>query len=189
MPSYASLLMNYFESLPEQTRKYHLQLAEEVQRVVPIEGKTFRILTSQLNPDIKPSKLLGQVSTRMVKSHPYLYYFRVLNNPDLAVIERTFKKTKDEKKNNRAYPRFNGQSKLIYVGCSWGMFSRFKDHLGYGAKGTYALQFAHWAQELNLELEFVYAEYPQATPSKVLQALEDMLWDNLKPMLGRRGQR
>ena len=67
------------------------------------------------------------------------------------------------------------------------MPSRFKGHLGYGAKGTFALQLAHWAQELNLELDFVCAEYPQEIPSEVLQALEDTLWNTLK--LGRRGQR
>ncbi len=181
--------MNYFETLPKQTRRYILQLAEEVQGVVPIEGKTFRISTSQLDPKIKPSDILDQVSTWMIRGHPYLYYLRVLNKPNLAVIERTFEKAKDEKKNERAYPRFNRQSEFIYVGCSWSMLSRFKDHLGYGAKATFALQLAHWAQELNLELDFVCAEYPQETPSEVLQALEDMLWDTLKPMFGRRGQR
>ncbi len=181
--------MDYFETLPEQTRKYILQLAEEIQGVVPIRGKTFRISTNQLNPDLSPSDLLDQVSTWMIRGHPYLYYIRVLNRPNLALIEQTFKKAKDQKKNERAYPRFNRQSEFIYVGCSWGMLSRFKDHLGYGAKGTFALQLAHWAQELNLELDFIGAEYPQETTSEVLQALEDKLWDNLKPMLGRRGQR
>lgn len=181
--------MSYFENLPEQTRKYILQLAEEVQGVVPIEGKTFRISTSQLDPIIKPSDLLEQVSTWMIRDRPYIYYFQVLNKLNLTVVEQTFKKAKDEKKNGRAYPRFNRQSEFIYVGCSWGMLSRFKGHLGYGAKGTFALQLAHWAQELNLELGFICAEYPQETPSRVLQALEDTLWDTLKPMFGRRGQK
>lgn len=174
--------MNYFETLPEQTRKHILQLAEEVQDVVPIGGKTFRILTNQLDPRIKPSNLLDQVSAWMTKGHPYLYYFRVLNESNLTVVEQTFKKAKDQKKNERAYPRFNRQSEFIYVGCSWGLFSRFKGHLGYGAKGTFALQLAHWAQGLNLELDFICAEYPQETLSKVLQALEDTLWDTLNPM-------
>lgn len=181
--------MNYFETLPKQTRKYLLRLAEEVQGVVSSEGKAFRISTSQLDPKIKPSDLLEQVSTWMIRGRPYIYYFQVLNKLNLAVVEQTFKKAKDEKKNKRAYPRFNRQSEFIYVGCSWGMLSRFKGHLGYGAKGTFALQLAHWAQELNLELDFICAEYPQETPSEVLQALEDTLWDTLKPMFGRRGQR
>lgn len=181
--------MNYFETLPEQTRKYILQLAEEVQDVVPIGGKAFRISTSQLDPRIKPSDLLDQVSTWMIRGHPYLYYIRVLNKPNLALVEQTFKKAKDQKKNERAYPRFNQQSEFIYVGCSWGMLSRFKGHLGYGARGTFALQLAHWTQELNLELDFICAEYPQETPSGVLQSLEDTLWNTLNPMFGRRGQR
>jgi len=127
--------MNYFENLPEQTRKHILQLAEEVQNVVPIRGKTFRISTNQLDIALKPSDLLNQVSAWMIKGHPYLYYVRVVNKPNLVVVEQAFKKAKFHKKNGRAYPRFNRQSEFLYVGCSWGILSRFKGHLGYGAKG------------------------------------------------------
>jgi hypothetical protein len=179
--------MDYYKNLSEQTRKRILQLAEEVRGVVPIKEKTFRISTGQLDPRIEPSYLLDQATKWMIPKHPYIYYFQALNNPALDIIEQTFKKAKERQKNKRAYPRFNRRSDVIYVGCSWGMLLRFKSHLGYGARSTFSLQLAHWAQKLNLELDLVCAEYPQNIPPKALQLLEDTLWDTLKPMFGRRG--
>jgi len=42
---------------------------------------------------------------------------------------------------------------------------------------------------LNLELGFTCAKYPVDVSEEVLQALEDTLWDQLKPMFGRKGRR
>ena len=72
---------------------------------------------------------------------------------------------------------------------SYNLLKRLKEHLGYGAKDTYALQLAHWAREMNLDIEVVCAEYPEGIGQEILQTLEDTLWETLKPMFGRKGQR
>jgi len=182
-------MMDYFKSLPDYARKHLLELAARVTDIVPIDTGSLRVQTRQLDPEIEQRALLDKVSTQTCKNHLYLYYFQVVNNPNLAEIERTFLNTKETEKNRRAYPRFNHQSKFLYVGSSFNISQRFKDHLGYGSKRTYSIQLAHWACNLNLELDCIYAKYPQDIAHDVIQVIEDTLWDELRPMFGRRGQR
>jgi hypothetical protein len=76
----------------------------------------------------------------------------------------------------------------FYVGSSRSLATRFRDHLGFGAKGTYALQLVHWAPPLSLQLEFVCARYAEDTPPEVIAVLEDTLWEARRPMFGRKGR-
>lgn len=181
--------MDYFKLLPDQARKHLLELAARVTDVVPIDIGSFRVQTYQLNPEIEQRALLDKVSAQTCGDHLYLYYFQAVNNTDLVEVERTFLNTKEREKNRRAYPRFNCQSEFLYVGSSFNIFQRFKEHLGYGSKKTYSLQLAHWASNLNLELDFIYAKYPEDIVHDVIQVIEDTLWDILSPMFGRRGKR
>ena len=67
---------------------------------------------------------------------------------------------------------------------------RFKEHIGYGAKSTYALHLSHWAQDFPyLELTCHYAQYQEGTAQNLLQALEDALWEKKTPMFGRKGSK
>lgn len=181
--------MDYFKLLPDQAGKHLLELAARVTDVVPIDTGSLRVQTRQLDPEIEQRALLDKVSAQTCRDHLYLYYFQVVNNPDLAEVERTFLNTKEKEKNRRAYPRFNRQSEFLYVGSSFNISQRFKEHLGYGSKKTYSIQLAHWASNLNLELDFIYAKYPEDIAHDVIQVIEDTLWDILSPMFGRRGQR
>lgn len=181
--------MDYFKSLSDLARAYLLQLADRVTHVVPTDVRDLRISTHGLDPAIEQKDLLDEVSTWMRKDYLYLYYFQVMNNPDLAKVESAFSDAKKGKKNGRAYPRFNNQSEFIYVGSSSNIFQRFKEHLGYGSQSTYSLQLAHWARDLNLELNFVCARYSEDIASDITQAIEDRLWDVLSPMFGRKGPR
>lgn len=181
--------MDRFKPLPGLAREHLLELADRVTNVLPIKARSLRIHTHQLDPKIEPKGLLGEVSALTRKNHSYLYYFEVLGNPDLAEIESTFLNAKATERNRREYSRFIRQSKFLYVGSCFKIYQRFKEHLGYGSRSTYSLQLAHWAYNLNLELDFIYAEYPQDIGRDILQVIEDTLWDKLQPMLGRRGQR
>lgn len=89
----------------------------------------------------------------------------------------------------RAYARSNALSNVLYVGSSRSMPKRFSEHLGHGNKNTYAMHLIHWAKGLNLEIEFTCALYAASTNNKVIQAMEDCLWESLKPMLGRKGSK
>lgn len=104
-------------------------------------------------------------------------------------MANTFLTAKNRDK-DRAYARAGMPSKCLYVGSSRSVATRLKEHLGFGSSPkTYALQFAHWAQGLDLSLKFCCARYLDSVPAGVMQALEDALWLELAPMFGRRGSR
>ena len=181
--------MDYFKSLPDHTRKHLFELADRVKNVVPIDVKTRRISTRRLDPKAEQEILSDEVSAWMRSNHLYLYYFQMVNNPDLSEVEHAFLDAKARDKGMGRYSRFNRQSEFLYVGCSSNILKRFREHLGYGHRKTYSMQLAHWARDLDLELEFICAEYPVDTSPDAIQAIEDTLWDILLPMLGRRGKR
>jgi len=193
-------MKDYFKSLPGDTRnrlleasKRLLELADSVTHTAPPGRGSLRVRTRLLDPEA----LLDEMSRQTCRGHPYLYYFQAVNHVDLAEVERTFLDTKKrerkrKEKNTRPYSGFNRQerpSEVLYVGRSYNIRQRLNQHLGYGSKGTYSLQLAHWASDLDLELDFVYAKYPKDIAPDILQAIEDTLWDKLRPMFGRRGQR
>lgn len=181
--------MDYFESLSDLARAHLLRLADRVTHAVPTDIRSLRISTHQLDPAIEQKDLLDEVSTWMRKDYLYLYYFQMMNNADLAKVGSAFSHAQKEKRDGRAFPRFNKSSEFLYVGSSSNIFQRFKEHLGYGSQSTYSLQLAHWARDLYLELDFVCARYGDDMASDVIQAIEDRLWDVLSPMLGRKGPR
>lgn len=77
--------------------------------------------------------------------------------------------------------------RVLYVGRSWNVMSRIREHLKADcSKKTYALRFAAWANELNLEVELLIWEFP-GIADLTLQVVEDGLWDRLGPLFGRRG--
>lgn len=70
------------------------------------------------------------------------------------------------------------------MSSSKGLISRIKQHLGYGPKGTYAIQLCHWCDmDLGIDLN-IYA-FDNDISTKAFQAFEDGAWSSLKPMLGR----
>jgi GIY-YIG catalytic domain len=145
---------------------------------------------SALPGEAAGSSLIQEVSDWAGKSKACLYYFECRSTSiDLARVERTFASAKARKAHHRAYPRFNAQGTCFYVGSSQSVARRFKEHLGFGASKTYALQLVHWARPLSLELDFVCAKYAENTRFEVIQALEDTLWETRKPMFGRQGRR
>jgi hypothetical protein len=176
-----------FLSLPELARVRLEDLSRRVQGVAPNSTRAFQIESALLLPNTPPSAFLRDIDVWVKRKRPYLYYLQIIGSSNLSSMEKAF--TVEKSKSDRAYARFNSQSKVLYVGSSSDIGKRIREHLGYGAKATYALQLAHWCRNLNLSLEFVLAEYSTTTDSDLLQTLEDTLWDNLHPMFGRKGSR
>ena len=80
------------------------------------------------------------------------------------------------------------EGRVLYVGRSWDPRGRVAGHLRASNSKTYAIHFAAWAQNLDLHVDlFVYA-FP-GIQDRVLQILEDVIWDKLVPLLGRRGEK
>jgi hypothetical protein len=176
-----------FNSLPKKARAKLNRLAALVAGVVPVETNTWTFAVDQLQPGAELPTIIHDVAQWAGRGNIYLYCIRlVTDSVDLSQIKESFKKAK-EKKDGRAYPRLNSQSRCLYVGSSRGIRQRLKDHMGYGAIGTYGLHLAYWANHLPLELEFKCAKYQAGLDPQVYQALEDALWDEMAPMFGRKG--
>lgn len=179
-----------FSDLPTQTQSTLASLSSAVAGVVPIDVRTWKVDVSSLPSEKNGLQLIQEVSEWAGKSKACLYYFEC-GSPslDLAKVERAFSDAKAHEASDRAYPRLNVSGKCFYVGSSQSVAKRLSEHLGYGAKKTYALQFIHWARPLSLHLSFVCAKYPETTPSAVVQTLEDTLWETKAPMFGRQGRK
>lgn len=179
-----------FASLPAQTQAALAAKSSAVAGVVPDDVKSWQIDISGLTTEPNESDLIREVSEWAGNSKNCLYYFRCLTeNVDLALVERSFAIAKAHEANDRAYPRLNDKGAFFYVGSSQSIAKRFREHLGYGPKRTYALQLIHWARRLAINLEFVCAKYPTSTPYEVIQDLEDTLWESHAPMFGRQGRK
>jgi len=179
-----------FSALPAQTQTALARISAAVENVLPSEVRSWPIDVSALPREVADSSLVQEVSDWAGTSKACLYYFECRSTGiDLASVERAFVKAKAGKANKRAYPRLNAQATCFYVGSSQSVVRRFKDHLGFGARTTYALQLVHWAPPLSLQLDFVCAKYAEDTPIEVIQALEDTLWEGRRPMFGRQGRR
>jgi hypothetical protein len=74
--------------------------------------------------------------------------------------------------------------KYLYCGSKKEkLHERFKQHLGFGSKTTYALHLNRWATNLGVQLEFHYAwldGYKDYT-----ELVESALADKIKPLVGK----
>jgi hypothetical protein len=179
-----------FSDLAAQTQGVLARLAAGVEGVLPAAVRSWPIDPLGLVEEATASSLLREVSAWAGAGQVCLYYVECRSaDVDLTEIAGAFAAAKARKRRARAYPRMNSPGTCLYVGSSRSMGKRLREHLGYGAAGTYALQLAHWATPLSLQLDFVCAKYPEDTPPEVMQALEDTLWQVRRPMFGRRGAR
>ena len=119
----------------------------------------------------------------------YIYTFCLPDNFTLDSIYNRYKNTKESKKSERAYARLNRKSHCLYVGSSKGLIPRIKQHLGFGPKGTFAMQLCYWCENLDLDITLNIYVFGNGISIKAFQAFEDGAWDSLKPMLGRQGKK
>jgi len=178
-----------FKTLPDKAQDNLKELSALLSNVVPIETKTWRFNTGELKPLSKMPDLIDEVASWADRKNIYLYTLRIITEDyDIDKFCKSFSTAKKLKKNNLAYTRFNNKkSKYLYVGRSSNLFQRLKQHMGYGAKSTYALHLAYWANAFNLEIEFRCAKYKGGLAPDVYQTLEDTLWQEISPMFGRKG--
>lgn len=156
----------------------------------PIETKTVIFNTRILYPESDFPEFVNDFTTwEMMQKSIFVYYFSVSQNADLEIIHKRVADAKKARIAQRAYPRVNSPSRYLYVGSSREIAKRIKEHLGFGYQKTYAMNLAFWCNGLNLDINISCMRYNLTIKKDVIQALEDGLWDYLKPLLGRQGAR
>jgi hypothetical protein len=178
-----------FQNLHIQTRQSIQSLAGLVSSTQPTAIHQWDIDTRQLNPFMKQiPPLIGQIGQLCLGEHLALYCFEIITpGMDSEEILEVYAQAKADK--GRSFARVNKASTTLYVGSSRSLSKRIREHLGFGFPRTYAIHLAYWAPKLGLQLRLHAALYPVDSAPKAVQALEDCLWESLKPMLGRQGQR
>jgi hypothetical protein len=111
------------------------------------------------------------------------------NNCQVSSVYEKYKAAKNGRKASRAYARLNRESYCLYVGSSNDIVPRIRQHLGFGPKGTFAMQLCHWCENTKLDLTLKIYSFANSIEEKAFQSFEDGVWDSLKPMLGRQGKR
>jgi hypothetical protein len=180
-----------FTDLVKRTRLALSELSNQVGTIPSPELMQLRFNTGAFVPDNEPKPLTSEVDQWVKKECRFIYVLMANSAPEhLARIHDLYSDAKTRERGDRAYARLNSQpSTYIYVGSSASIGRRFREHLGYGARRTYALHLAFWAHDLPMDLELSAARYPPTASEALVGVLEDQLWDSLKPMFGRQGRR
>lgn len=134
-------------------------------------------------------KLLADVEAAIPKGAISIYYLKPADNcgQEIALVRSSFTQTK-RKGDGRSRDNMR-DSQFIYVGSSRKMHIRIREHLGFCSQSTFALKLSDWYPAADLPLEVVCAAYPAGTSAGIIGALEDSLWERLRPMYGRKGAR
>ena len=179
-----------FDLLPENTRAALTALAASVSSVRPISTRTFTFRTGALAPDQELVALVKEVAKWAAGDGRFVYYFEAdADEASLAALHRAIAEAREAKHEARKYARLFAPSRVLYVGGSASLPLRFRQHLGYGNKAVYAMQLAYWANVCDVPVRFTAARFAPSVANEVLGALEDQLWSQLKPMMGRQGRK
>lgn len=145
-------------------------------------------LTTLSNEEIK---ILVEKTFGIINYNP-VYYIQLVGDIDTETIANAFIQAKEHKYHSRCYSKFNhSASRTLYVGISQGKSfkKRMREHLGSGAKSTYALNLKYWIPDnTDIEILIYKASVPQSSLNhmNLLELMEQALWDKLKPMMGKR---
>jgi hypothetical protein len=134
------------------------------------------------------------IDQKFAKMTDIIYVMFVSGPVELKRCEDAYERVRSKNLDNRAYARLNKDSRkdknCLYVGSvtgTGGLGARLNQHLGFGARATYALHLETWCKELEgLEIA---THIHRCTPGDkiVVRALEDHLASQLSPLMGRRG--
>ena len=122
-----------------------------------------------------------------------IYCIQLVDENNSVAVAKSFEKAKASNYKSRCYSKFNkNNSKTLYVGISEAKSfkKRMREHLGAGAKSTYALNLKYWIPK-DIQLEILVFKtfipvYNKSESMNLLELMEQSLWDKLQPMMGKR---
>lgn len=161
-------------------------LAEDVEKVQTQMAAEVKLTYGDFSASFPDAQLRELIS--WAGKNPVIYKFTVVEGSDSAsILERFIKRKAKEKA--RAYCKANLVSNTLYVGSSLNLESRLQQHFGYSGRTTYSMQLIHWLQVGDIETLHLSVWKLAGLPKLTVQALEDYLWDQERPLLGKRGGR
>ena len=138
-------------------------------------------------------ELLKSVPSGYAKADSHTDYIYVIQISDGAtgLVGELQTQLQKEKRNGTDYPRTNAAPQdglTLYVGRSRNLKKRLREHLGAGAPGVFALHLQRWAPSVKASIVISIMCF-DAEDELLIQAIEDGIWEALKPAFGRKGGR
>jgi len=178
------------EKVRNATIKDLTSIIDDMKNIQLEEQLSYKFNTNDLQNAQFVENFLSEIEKRINhKKYKYIYTFFLPGSFPTDKIYNGYKNAKESKKSERAYARLNTKSACLYVGSSKGLIPRIKQHLGFGPKGTYAMQLCYWCENLDLEITLNIYAFDNGISIKAFQAFEDGAWNSLSPMLGRQGKK
>ena len=154
-----------------------------------------KIIEIKLNGDVlsnddKLKKLHEQFPTKSkMLSKYYLYVISFAETVPFHIISTARQKFIEERSNKSANFSRNNEEHTdtcnVYVGTSMDIKSRFRTHLGLGSgTTTWALYLKKWVEEGDIIIKVIPLVDFLEDES---QLIEDIIWNSLKPMFGKKG--
>lgn len=171
------------------------RLAATVEQVRPTDSRSFSIETSQLCSANYLKDFDRLIKGFAMKDIPTLYVFSTLVEDGYEYLAKAFIDRPESRSGSTrtyAYSRLNLpiEPSALYVGSSWHLPSRVSQHLGRtGGDGTYAMRLNLWAASLDCEIGLQVWRFEPEINSIELEAIEQQLWSELKPLLGKKSGR
>jgi len=162
----------------------------EIKNIEFLEEFSYSFNTQEIQSDQFVENLLDEIRKHIDHAKfKYIYTFLLSGNCQVSSVYESYKSAKNGRKAARAYARLNRESLCLYVGSSNDLIPRIKQHLGFGPKGTFAMQLCHWCENVKLDVTLKIYAFANSVDKKAFQAFEDAVWDSLEPMLGRQGKK
>ena len=115
------------------------------------------------------------------------YIIYIMTVEDNVSLDELGKEKRKSKELHYSFPQVNEEhvsedNKYLYVGSSLKISTRLRQHLFKCPKKTFSLRLNNWAKGRRVNIEL----YETDTKDN-MQLFEDLLWEEYKPMLGKRG--
>ncbi len=167
-------------------------LAKDVETVAPDATTSLAFnLVELADPELR-NLLWTAARTFARPGTPVVYIFR-LHNPSIypTLVEAFGTRPKQKAGSVKAYgySRLNdpGTPGALYVGSSISLGSRISDHIGRtGSDTTFMMRLALWATGVDAEVELRLYRFPSSLDPLALESIEQQLWDEHPPLLGKR---
>lgn len=175
-----------FSDLPSLAISSLETALEALRSCAPPQVQTFMIQPEALAADGAQAFVQMELAALQPRA-PTLYRLSITAELEPDRILKAFDLGRQQTPARRYARRHGHGSNVLYIGRSSHLRRRIREHLGFGAPQTYALNLAAWARPLNVPLLLECATYDAHLSDVALGLLEDALWAHSKPMFGRKG--